>query len=61
MKSYTRILLQTLMIAAMSTGIAQGRECNGVSFPDQAQVEGSSLSLNGLGLRQATFRARGSR
>jgi len=26
-----------------------------VSFPDQAQVEGSSLTLNGLGLRQATF------
>jgi hypothetical protein len=55
MKSYTRILLQTLVVAAMSTGIAHGKECNGVNFPDQAQVEGSNLSLNGLGLRQATF------
>ena len=54
MKSYTRIL-QILAVLAMSTGIAQGKECNGVSFPDQAQVEGSNLSLNGLGLRQATF------
>ena len=55
MKSYTRILMQMLVVAAMSTGIAHGKECNGVSFPDQAQVEGSNLSLNGLGLRQATF------
>jgi hypothetical protein len=31
-----------------------GKECKGVNFPDQAQVEGSNLTLNGLGLRHAT-------
>jgi len=49
-----RVLLQTAVIAALGTGIAEGKECKGVNFPDQAQVEGSSLMLNGLGLRQAT-------
>ena len=29
-------------------------ESKGVNFPDQAQVEGSNLTLNGLGLRKAT-------
>jgi len=44
------------MVAALSTGagVAHGKECKGVNFPDQAQVEGSGLVLNGLGLRQAT-------
>src|SRR5205823_7824891 len=41
-------------IAALVAGVANGKECKGVSFPDQAQVEGSNLTLNGLGLRQAT-------
>src|SRR5438046_7287391 len=49
-----RILLHTFVIASLGTGIAQGKECKGVNFPDQAQVEGSNLTLNGLGLRQAT-------
>src|SRR5262249_25456586 len=30
-------------------------ECSGVSFADQSKVDGSSLVLNGLGLRQATM------
>lgn len=38
-----------------SVGVAYGKECKGVNFPDQTQVEGSTLVLNGLGLRQATF------
>jgi len=50
-----RILLQALVLAALGTGIAQGKECKGVSFPDQVQIDGSSLMLNGLGLRQATM------
>ena len=52
-----RILLLTLasMILALGTGVANGKECKGVNFPDQAQVEGSNLTLNGLGLRQATM------
>jgi hypothetical protein len=45
----------TICIAvALATGIAHGKECKSVNFPDQAQVEGTSLMLNGLGLRQAT-------
>ena len=47
-------ILRVFVIAALSTGVAHGKECKGVNFPDQAQVEGSSLTLNGLGLRQAT-------
>jgi hypothetical protein len=55
MESYTkRILLSALVVAALGAGVAQGKECKGVNFPDQAQVEGTSLTLNGLGLRQAT-------
>jgi len=42
-------------LIAMGTDIAQAKECKGVNFPDQAQVEGSNLMLNGLGLRQATM------
>ncbi len=33
---------------------AYAKACKGVSFPDQATIGGSSLTLNGLGLRQAT-------
>ena len=42
------------VIAIFGTGMAQGKECKGVNFPDQAQVDGATLTLNGLGLRQAT-------
>jgi hypothetical protein len=50
-----RILLQTLTVAVLGANVAQAKECKGVNFPDQAQVEGSNLTLNGLGLRQATM------
>ena len=53
-KSMRGNLLLTLAIALSSVGLAHGKECKGVSFPDQVQVAGSALSLNGLGLRQAT-------
>ena len=43
------------ILIAIGTDIAQAKECKGVNFPDQAQVEGASLTLNGLGLRQATM------
>ena len=52
--SMRRNLLLALAIALSSVGLAQGKECKGVNFPDQVQVAGSTLSLNGLGLRQAT-------
>ena len=47
-------LLLLSMITAFGTAVADGKECKDVNFPDQAQVEGSKLTLNGLGLRQAT-------
>ena len=52
-----RNLLVTLIgvILAWSVQAANGKECAGVAFPDQAQVNGSTLTLNGLGLRQATM------
>ena len=50
-----RILPLIGAIAALSAGVTHGKDCKGVSFPDQAQVEGSALTLNGLGLRQATM------
>jgi hypothetical protein len=49
------ILLSALVALGLSAGAANGRECAGVSFPDQAQVEGANLALNGLGLRLATM------
>ena len=53
-----RNLLLTIVgaLIAMGTDIAQAKECKGVNFPDQAQVEGSNLMLNGLGLRQGPGR-----
>ena len=50
-----RSLLLMGVIAALAAGIADAKQCQGVTFPDQAQVEGSTLTLNGLGLRQATM------
>jgi hypothetical protein len=49
-----RVLLQTIVILALGIGTAQSKECKGANFADQVQVEGSSLTLNGLGLRLAT-------
>lgn len=36
-------------------GTAAARECDGVSFPEQIQAHGETLTLNGLGLRRATI------
>ncbi|MGE5090457.1 MAG: chalcone isomerase family protein [Candidatus Levyibacteriota bacterium] len=46
--------MSAFVAAALGVGVAEGRECKGVGFPDQVQVDGSRLTLNGLGLRQAT-------
>ncbi len=50
-----RILMPFLATVLLGSGTALGKACNGVNFPDQMQVEGTALTLNGLGLRQATF------
>lgn len=45
-----------LLLALLGTAVpALGKECKGVSFPDQIQVSGTRLTLNGLGLREATI------
>ena len=50
-----RALLLSCAMAVLGVGVAHGKECKGINFPEQAQVEGSNLTLNGLGLRQATM------
>ena len=50
-----RNLLLIGVIALSGMSAAHGRECKNVSFPDQANVAGEALLLNGLGLRQATM------
>lgn len=50
--------VSSCLVAAMTVfgaGAVWAKDCNGVSFPDEAQVAGSALTLNGLGLRQATM------
>jgi chalcone isomerase-like protein len=50
-----RSLLWIGVVVVLGAGTAQAKECKGVSFPDQTQVEGSTLTLNGVGLRKATM------
>jgi hypothetical protein len=44
-----------LCLCRASAGTAADRQCDGVSFPQQLQAGGGTLTLNGLGLRKATF------
>jgi hypothetical protein len=45
-----------LLIGAVAgAGMSQARECRGINFPEQTQAEGSTLTLNGLGVRKATM------
>jgi hypothetical protein len=48
----TTLLLS--LTVALSGDAALAKECKGVSFPEQIQVDGVNLVLNGTGLRQAT-------
>ena len=49
------MLLAAAIVAALGCGVAQAKECEGVSFPEQMQADGAALALNGLGLRKATI------
>lgn len=52
------VLVALLVMAAPSTRLASlalAGELAGVTLPDQVTVEGKTLTLNGLGLRQATW------
>jgi hypothetical protein len=51
----TLLLLLIGVSSLCGIGTAHAKECLKVSFPDQATVDGSTLTLNGLGLRQATM------
>lgn len=45
-----------LMCLLLTTGAAaQAKQCRGVDFPDHIQLAGNNLTLNGLGVRKATF------
>jgi hypothetical protein len=43
------------LLLLSSLGAADARECKGVDFPDHVQIKGTDLTLNGLGMRKATF------
>jgi hypothetical protein len=53
--AWVRGLLLCCMIMALGAEGAAARECAGVNFPDQTQLDGSALTLNGLGMRKATL------
>ena len=42
-------------VLTLSTTTALAEDCKGISFPDHAVVEGTDLTLNGVGLHKATF------
>src|SRR5712664_4248546 len=53
-----RCSLLFVLVSVMTVcgvGVAHSKECQGVNFPEQVQLDGGTLTLNGLGLRQATF------
>ena len=48
-------LLWWSLLALAVANAAHARECRGVDFPEQIQVHDTNLTLNGLGIRKATF------
>ena len=40
---------------SLAVAAAQARQCRGIDFPERVQVAGTDLTLNGLGVRKATF------
>jgi len=51
----TSLIMLVGMLAALGVETAVAKECHGITFPEQVQVQASPLMLNGLGLRQATM------
>jgi Chalcone isomerase-like len=43
------------LLLATAVCAAQDRKCRDISFPGHVQVNGNELTLNGLGVRKATF------
>jgi hypothetical protein len=52
-----KLFLAIIALTGLALGAAQATaaEISGVKLPDQVTVQGKTLKLNGLGLRQATF------
>ncbi len=50
-----RVWCAIALLTLAGTAAARARECAGVSFPDHITVQGQRLTLNGLGLRKATW------
>lgn len=49
----TVLFASGLLLAA--AGAAVAGQCKGVDFPERLQLNGTTLTLNGLGMRKATF------
>lgn len=51
-----RSILATFLAALLTLGsaVAYARQCAGVNMPGSVTVEGTSLQLNGMGIREAT-------
>jgi hypothetical protein len=49
------LLLGASLLCVGSAQAAVSRECDGLSFPRRIEAKGDTLTLNGLGLRKATF------
>jgi Chalcone isomerase-like len=53
--AWRRITLLFALLMALGAGDAAAKACLKINFPDQTQVDGSTLTLNGLGVRKATL------
>jgi Chalcone isomerase-like len=53
--AWRRSVLIFGMFVVLGAGDAAAKVCLGINFPDQAQINGSALTLNGLGVRKATL------
>lgn len=56
-----RVLARAIFVLLLgaASAAAAGKECAGITFPDQVQVQGETLTLNGLGVGRASlFRVR---
>jgi hypothetical protein len=42
-------------LLTLCTTTVPSKDCKGINFPDHAVVEGTDLTLNGIGLQKATF------
>jgi hypothetical protein len=47
--------LTAVLLCPGPASAAVASACDGVSFPEQVQAQGETLTLNGLGLRKVTF------